>query len=64
MKTIQFTEVGRFKAHWQETLPDLEELTIVKAVKRRKVLASKLLEAFSGCIYAGGRVVGYYQEVQ
>lgn len=63
---VKFNSVGRGRLNWEERIerPVTNE-KIVKAVKRKKALASKAVDAestsdYGGAIYAGDRPAGDY----
>lgn len=63
---VKFIGVGSRCLEWEERIErPVTEAKIVKAVKRRKALASKGIETggdsdYGGSILAGGREVGRY----
>ncbi len=63
--TVKFVDVGRSKMCWEEEISTVDELSIIRAVKKRKALASKEIDASvegtGGTIYvAGFRPVGHF----
>lgn len=63
MKTIRFENVGRNKDSWEQDV-EPTEAGIIRAIKARKALMSNEIEAYDGCIYAGGRLVGKYSVLE
>ncbi len=41
MYLFHFTNVGGGKLNWSEQLPDIEPRTVLKAVKKRRAIASR-----------------------
>lgn len=63
---VKFENVGGGKRNWEERIErPVTDAKIIAAVKRKKALASKGIDAeettdYGGIIFAGGRPVGSY----
>ena len=63
---VKFIDVGARKMNWEARIPrPVNEVAIVREVKRKKALRSRDIEApyvddYGGHIYAGVRSVGRY----
>lgn len=60
MITIHFQNVGRDKVSWCEEIREASEASIMRALRKRKALASREVWVEDGEILAGGRLVGRY----
>lgn len=66
---VKFVEVGRGRLDWEQELPNIEEATVIDAVRRRVVLMSREVSATYeaadnvGIIYAGAHMIGTFRVV-